>query len=79
MTLLDLRPGSSGIITKICGCGRIRHRMIDLGLHVGEKISMIKTAPLKDPVEFAFNGNHVSLRRSEAELIQIITDAKAQN
>ena len=71
MTLLDLKPGETGIISKIGGYGKLRHRILDLGLHVGERIAMVKTAPLKDPIEFSLNGNHISLRRTEAELIQI--------
>ena len=71
MTLLDLKPGETGIISKVGGYGKLRHRILDLGLHVGESIAMVKTAPLKDPIEFSLNGNHISLRRSEAELIQI--------
>ena len=74
MTLLDLSPGKSGTIIKIGGNGRIRHRMLDMGIHIGRKITMIKTAPFKDPVEFAMNGNHISLRRAEAQLIHIISD-----
>ena len=48
--------------------------MLDMGIHIGRKITMIKTAPFKDPVEFAMNGNHISLRRAEAQLIHIISD-----
>ena len=71
MTLLDLQPGKYGVIRKIGGIGRIRHRILDMGFHIGEKVSMVKYAPLKDPVEFAINGNHISLRREEAKLICI--------
>jgi DtxR family Mn-dependent transcriptional regulator len=74
MTILDLQPGQSGVITKISGSGKLRHRILDLGLHVGEKIAMVKTAPLRDPVEFALNGNDIILRRAEAELVQIKSD-----
>lgn len=71
MTLLDLSPGKIGIIRKIGGNGRIRHRILDMGFHIGEKVSMVKYAPLKDPVEFSINGNHISLRREEAKSICI--------
>ena len=71
MTLLDLTPGKVGVIRKIGGNGRIRHRILDMGFHIGKKVSMVKYAPLKDPVEFAINGNHISLRREEAKLICI--------
>jgi Fe2+ transport system protein FeoA len=74
LTLLDLNPGKSGTITKIDGNGRIRHRMLDMGMYIGKKITMVKTAPFKDPVEFAMNGNHISLRRTEAQLIHISSD-----
>jgi len=71
MTLLDLKPGKSGIITKVSGNGRLRHRILDMGMYIGKKITMVKSAPFNDPVEFAMNGNHISLRRAEAQLIFI--------
>lgn len=71
MTILNLSPGKMGVIKRINGNGRIRHRIQDMGLHIGEIITMVKYAPLKDPVEFAVNGNHISLRREEAKLICI--------
>jgi Fe2+ transport system protein FeoA len=73
MTLLDLQPGSSGVITRITGNGRLRHRILDMGIHIGKKITMVKAAPFKDPVEYALNGNHISLRRDEAQLVFINT------
>jgi len=71
MTLLDLRPGQSAKIIKISGEPRLRSRLIELGFTNGKKITLIKDAPLHDPLEFALGDWHISLRRQEARLVQI--------
>lgn len=71
MTLNDLESGNSGKVTQINGNGPIRRRLFDLGIHAGETIRMIKSAPLRDPIEIALSGGHLSIRRSEAALIDI--------
>lgn len=71
MTLNDLKAGQSGKILKVSGNGPIRHRLLDLGIHFGEIVKIIKTAPLKDPLEISLGNGHITIRRSEAELIKI--------
>ncbi|MBN2225808.1 MAG: ferrous iron transport protein A [candidate division Zixibacteria bacterium] len=71
-TSLDkLRQGQKGKVLAVAGYGAIRRRLYDLGLHAGEVITMVKTAPLKDPLEISFGNGHVSIRRSEAALITV--------
>ena len=74
MTLNELKQGEKGIITKVRGRGAFRKRITEMGFVKGKEVTVIKHAPLKDPVEFSIMGYNVSLRRSEANLIDIITD-----
>jgi ferrous iron transport protein B len=70
-TLCDLAEGEEGIILKIKGRGLFRQRLVEMGFVVGKKIEVIKKAPLRDPVEYKIMGYHVSLRNSEALLIEV--------
>jgi ferrous iron transport protein B len=70
-TLYDLNEGEEGIILKIKGRGQFRQRLSEMGFVVGKKVSVIKKAPLRDPVEYKIMGYHISLRNSEAQLIEI--------
>jgi ferrous iron transport protein B len=70
-TLYDLVEGEEGIILKIKGRGQFRHRLSEMGFVVGKKVSVIRKAPLNDPVEYKIMDYHVSLRNSEAQLIEI--------
>ena len=73
-TLYDLVEGEEGIILKIKGRSRFRQRLMEMGFVVGKKVEVIKKAPLRDPVEYKVMGYHVSLRNSEAQLIEIDPD-----
>jgi ferrous iron transport protein A len=71
MTLDKLVPGESGRIRKIHGWGAIRRRLMDMGLTSGAVIEVIKHSPLGDPIEYRLRGYHLSLRRSEAQTIEV--------
>jgi ferrous iron transport protein B len=71
VTLYDLSEGEEGIILKIKGRGQFRQRLSEMGFVVGKKVEVIKKAPLKDPVEYKIMGYHISLRNSEAQLIEV--------
>ncbi|MDR2887135.1 MAG: ferrous iron transport protein B [Bacteroidales bacterium] len=71
MTLFDLEEGEEGIILKIKGRGRFRQRLSEMGFVVGKKIKVIRKAPLRDPVEYMIMGYNLSLRNSEAQLIEV--------
>ncbi len=77
MTLNDLKQGESGIITKVKGRGAFRNRITEMGFVKGRKVEVVKSAPLKDPVEYKIMGYAISLRRSEASLIEVITEQEA--
>ena len=71
LTLADLQQGETGRILKINADRIVRHRLMDFGLRSGESVTMIRTAPLADPLEFRIRGGYISLRRSEAGKIDI--------
>ncbi len=73
MVLSDLLTGESGIIVKVKGHGAFRKRILEMGFVKGKQISVIKNAPLRDPVEYKIMDYKVSLRRSEAALIEVVS------
>jgi len=75
ITLYDLAEGEEGIILKIKGRGQFRQRLSEMGFVVGKKVSVIKKAPLRDPIEYMIMGYHISLRNSEAQLIEVVKGA----
>ena len=71
-TLLSrLNPGQSGVVKKIRGGGHIQKRIIDMGLVPGTKVVVEKFAPLSDPMEIKLKGYNLSLRKAEAEFIEV--------
>ena len=71
-TLAELKEGDKGIITKVKGRGAFRKRIIEMGFVVGKPVIVVKNAPLRDPIEYNIMGYEVSLRRSEAALIEVL-------
>src|ERR1035437_7183254 len=71
--LSDLKSGDEGIITKVLGHGAFRKRITEMGFVKGKKVKVIKNAPLQDPVEYEIMDYRVSLRRSEAQLVEVIS------
>jgi ferrous iron transport protein B len=79
MVLEELQSNESGIIVKIKGEGAFRKRITEMGFIKGQKVTVIKNAPFKDPVEYSLMGYKVSLRRSEASLIEVIHEKTSDN
>ena len=75
--LSDIKTGDEAIITKVLGHGSFRKRITEMGFVKGEKVIVIKNAPLQDPVEYEIMGYKVSLRRSEAELVEVVSVEEA--
>ncbi len=71
MVLKDVPVGSSCIVKKIGGQGPLRRRILDMGITKGVEIYVRKVAPLGDPIELTVRGYELSLRKSEAEVIEI--------
>jgi ferrous iron transport protein B len=70
--LAGLKTGEEAIIKYVFGQGAFRKRISEMGFVKGQKVKVIKNAPMKDPVEYEIMGYKVSLRRSEAEMIEVI-------
>lgn len=70
-TLSQLRPGDTGVVAKVRGGGSIQRRIVDMGVVSGTVIEVLKFAPLGDPVEVKVKGFNLSLRKAEAEFIEI--------
>ena len=71
--LSEIKTGEEAIITKVIGHGAFRKRITEMGFVKGKKVKVIKNAPLQDPVEYEIMGYNVSLRKSEAMLIEVVT------
>jgi len=71
MLLSDLKTGSKARIIKVMGRGAFRKRILEMGFIKGQNIEAIRNAPMEDPIEYNLMGYNVSLRKSEAELIEI--------
>lgn len=78
MKLSDLNTGEQGVIVKVNGHGSFRKRLIEMGFIAGKKVTVVLNAPLKDPIEYEILGYKLSLRRSEAEQIEIIGESEAK-
>lgn len=78
MNLADLPTKDNAYITRVKGRGAFRKRIIEMGFVKGQKVTSIKNAPLKDPIEYEVMGYKVSLRRSEAQLVEIFTKEEAK-
>ena len=70
-TLKDLSVGQEGKITKIGTSGALKQRFMDMGITKGTVAKIIKIAPLGDPIEIEIRGYNLSIRKADAEKIQI--------
>ena len=71
MTIKDLKIGESAIITKVLGEGPLRLRLLDMGLIPKTVVKMQKIAPLGDPLQIQVRGYELTLRKEDAEKIQV--------
>ena len=71
MTLDQLKIGQHGTITAVGGEGALRLRLLDMGLIPGTDVLMVKIAPLGDPMELTVRGYELSVRKADAELIEV--------
>lgn len=76
MRLSELRTGEKGVIVKVMGRGAFRKRIIEMGFIRGKMVDVIQNAPLKDPIHYKVMGYDVSLRRSDAALIEVVSETE---
>ena len=74
MKLSELKTGEKAVIVKVTGHGGFRKRIMEMGFVREQTVEVLLNAPLQDPVKYRVMGYEVSLRRQEAELIEVITD-----
>ena len=75
MTLDQLPIGKEAVITSVGGEGALRLRLLDMGLIPKTRVSVRKTAPMGDPMEIRLRGYELTLRKEEAEKIEILMEA----
>ena len=70
-TLKNVRIGSTAKVVKLHGEGAVRRRIMDMGITKGVEIYVRKVAPLGDPLELTVRGYELSLRKEDAEMIEV--------
>ena len=78
MKLSELHIGQTGIIVKVMGHGGFRKRVVEMGFIKGKTVEVLLNAPFKDPVKYRIMGYEVSLRHSEADMIEVVTEHEAR-
>ncbi len=71
MTLNEIPVGGVCTVTRLNGTGKLRRRIMDMGITKGVEIKVVKIAPLGDPMELNVRGYELSIRKSEAESIEV--------
>lgn len=71
MTLKEVAVGSTAKVKKIAGAGPLRRRIMDMGITKGVDVYVRKVAPLGDPIELTVRGYELSIRKDEAEAIEV--------
>ena len=70
-TLREVKIGQSAVIRKLHGEGALKRRIMDMGLTKGTEVYVRKVAPLGDPLELTVRGYELSVRKSDAEMIEV--------
>lgn len=76
-TLKDVKVGQSATVVRLGGAGAVKRRIMDMGLTKGTQVLVHKVAPLGDPIEVTVRGYELSLRKDEAECIEVTDVARA--
>lgn len=71
MRLANLKIGTCAKVVKVSGDNAVAKRLMEMGVIPGVDVTVIKTAPLGDPIEVSVRGYHLAMRRSEAEAIEV--------
>ena len=78
MRLSELNTGEKGVIVKVLGHGGFRKRIVEMGFIKGKTVEVILNAPLKDPIKYRLLGYEISLRRQEADMIEVVSEQEAR-
>ena len=74
----ELKTGERGVLVRVSGHGSFRKRILELGFIKGNVVNVILNAPMKDPIEYEIIGYKISLRREEADMIEVISESEAK-
>ncbi len=78
MRLSELKTGEKGVIVKVLGHGGFRKRIVEMGFIKGKTVEVLLNAPLRDPIKYKILGYEISLRRQEAEMIEVVSEKEAK-
>ena len=78
MRLSELNTGEKGVIVKVLGHGGFRKRIVEMGFIKGKTVEVILNAPLKGPIKYRLLDYEISLRRQEAEMIEVVSEQEAR-
>ena len=78
MLLSDLQTGERGVVVRVAGHGAFRKRIIEMGFINGATVESVQNAPLNDPIKYRIMNFEVSLRRSDATKIEIVSEQEAE-
>ncbi|WP_024994663.1 ferrous iron transport protein B [Phocaeicola paurosaccharolyticus] len=79
MRLSELKTGEKGVIVKVLGHGGFRKRIVEMGFIKGKTVEVVLNAPLKDPIKYKILGYEISLRRNEADMIEVVSEEEARS
>ncbi len=71
MTLKEVQVGQTVTVKKLTGQGATKRRIMDMGITKGVEVSVVKVAPLGDPIELNVRGYQLSIRKADAEMIEV--------
>ena len=72
MTLRDAKIGDTVTVKKLTGEGAVKRRIMDMGLTKGTSVTIRKVAPLGDPIELTVRGYELSIRKADAEMVEVL-------
>ena len=78
MRLSELKTGQTGVIVRVMGHGGFRKRIVEMGFIKGKTVEVLLNAPLHDPVKYKIMDYEVSLRRAEADMVEIVNEEEAK-
>ena len=78
MTLKNLKIGESAVITKVGGEGALRQHFLDMGVIPGAEVTVVKFAPMGDPMELQIHGYELTLRLEDAAKIEVMSEVSGK-
>ena len=73
MTINDMKPGATGVVTQVNARGAIRQRLLDMGMLPDSEVEIERVAPAGEPIWLRLHGTQLALRRAEAQAVVVVT------